>query len=119
MIRAGEPDLVIVDSRVADFDGAALVEAIRALPGDRRPCIFFVTDNGGPASVRAALEAGADDYLVKPYDRELLSFRLVQAHARKRLDQPPTPAKLVQDNALSLSNERLYARSFSPLQTLR
>lgn len=101
LVRGMSPDLAIVDARLTGFEGTALVEAIRALPEGARPCIFFVAENGGPASVRGALEAGADDYLIKPFDRELLSFKLAQAKARGRLIERPRATKLVQDNSSS------------------
>jgi DNA-binding response OmpR family regulator len=47
------------------------------------------------------MDAGADDYLIKPFDRELLSFKLDQARARGRLRTRGTPMKLVQDNSHS------------------
>lgn len=96
MVEGLSPDLVILDACLAG--GASAVESIRRLPEGRRACVFFVAD-GGPASVRAAMDAGADDYLIKPFDRELLAFKLAQARARGRLTEVPPAPKLVQDNA--------------------
>lgn len=101
LVQGMSPDLVIADARLPGYEGTALVEAIRALPESRRPCIFFVAENSGPASVRAALDAGADDYLIKPFDRELVSLKLVQAEARGRLIERPRVTRLVQDNTSS------------------
>jgi two-component system chemotaxis response regulator CheY len=101
LLEGMSPDLVIVDARLPGFEGTALVETMRALPDGRRPCIFFVAENSGPASVRAALEAGADDYLIKPFDRELVSFKLAQARSRGRLIERPRVTRLVQDNSSS------------------
>jgi two-component system chemotaxis response regulator CheY len=95
------PDLIIVDARLEGFEGTVLVEKLRAMPSSRRPCIFFVAENGGPASIRAALDAGADDYLIKPFDRELVAFKLAQAKARGHLVERPPVTKLVQDNSSS------------------
>src|SRR5690606_11580820 len=81
LVRGMGPDLLVADSRLPGFEGTVLVEAVRGLAG-AQPCIFFVADHSGPASIRAALEAGADDYLIKPFDRELLGFKLAQATAR-------------------------------------
>jgi two-component system chemotaxis response regulator CheY len=101
LIQGMAPDLLIVDARLPGFEGTALVEAVRALPEGRQACIFFVTENSSPSSVRAALEAGADDYLIKPFDRELLTFKLAQAKARGKLVEHPRVTKLVQDNSSS------------------
>ncbi len=101
LVEGLSPDLIIVDARLPGFEGAALVGAIRDLPEGRNACIFFVTENSGPTAVRAALEAGADDYLIKPFDRELLSFKLAQAKARGHLAARPRATRLVQDNSSS------------------
>ena len=101
LVQGMAPDLLIADSRLPGFEGTALVEAVRKLAAGAQPCIFFVADHGGPASIRAALEAGADDYLIKPFDRELLTFKLAQATARGKLVMRPRVTKLVQDNSSS------------------
>lgn len=100
LVEGMSPDLIVLDARLAGGEGASFIEAIRALPEGRRTCLFFVAD-GGPASVGAAIEAGADDYLIKPFDRELLSFRLAQARARGCLTECAPAMKLVQDNSRS------------------
>lgn len=100
MVEGMSPDLVILDQRLSGADGASFIEKLRSLSEGRRACIFFIAD-GGPASVRAAMEAGADDYLMKPFDRELLSFKLAQARARGRLTEGARTVKLIQDNSSS------------------
>tara|TARA_R110002124_G_scaffold29084_1_gene101792 strand:+ start:553 stop:1011 length:459 start_codon:yes stop_codon:yes gene_type:complete len=101
LVRGMSPDLVIVDARLPGFEGTSLVEAIRALPDGQGPCVFLIPENTRPATVRAALDAGADDYLIKPFDRELVSFKLTQAKARGRLVERPRITRLVQDNSSS------------------
>lgn len=100
MVEGMAPDLILLDARLAGPDAASLIEAIRALPEGRRTCLFFIAD-GGSSGIRAAIEAGADDYLVKPFDRELLSFKLAQARARGRLTEGTSAIRLVQDNSNS------------------
>ncbi len=94
------PDLILLDARLPGIEAAALIDEIRSRPEGARACIFFIAD-GGPAGVRAAMEAGADDFLIKPFDRELLSFKLQQARARGRLREGKRAMKLVQDNSHS------------------
>lgn len=101
LVRGMSPDLMIVDARLPGFEGPALVEAIRALKDCRQPCIFFVAENSSPMAVRSALDAGADDYLIKPFDRDLVSFKMAQAHARGRLAEQPIAPRFVQDNSSS------------------
>lgn len=101
LLQGMSPDLVVLDARLPGYEGTDLIEIMRAMPGLRRPCIFYVPENGRPASVRAALDAGADDYLIKPFDRELVAFKITQAKARGRLIERPAATKLVQDNSSS------------------
>lgn len=100
LVEGLSPDLIILDARLVGGEGTSLIEAIRALPEGRRACVFYVAD-GGPVSVRAAIEAGADDYLIKPFDRELLAFKIAQARGRGRLTEGVRVTKLVQDNSRS------------------
>lgn len=99
LIAGTAPDLIMIDGRLETPNGGLLVEAVRRLPRGRDFCLFHVTADGAPASVRRALEAGADDYLVKPFDEALLDFKLAQARTRGRLDARRTHLRLVQDNS--------------------
>tara|TARA_R110002110_G_scaffold63285_10_gene176145 strand:- start:2859 stop:3323 length:465 start_codon:yes stop_codon:yes gene_type:complete len=78
------PDLVLVDGGLEGPDGGLLMEAIRNLPAARDICLFHVAAEALPASIRRAIDAGADDYLVKPFDEALLGFKLAQARTRGR-----------------------------------
>ncbi|MBX3488303.1 response regulator [Parvibaculum sp.] len=93
LVRELAPGLVLADARLETADGGLAIAAIRKISG---VCLFHVSADGGAAGVRGAMEAGADDYLVKPYDAALLGFKLAQARTRGRLKPVP---RLVQDNA--------------------
>jgi len=65
-MATGEPyDVMIVDRNLPKMDGLSLVKAARAA-GTRTP-VLFLTTMGGVDDRVAGLEAGADDYLVKPF----------------------------------------------------
>lgn len=93
-VRELAPDLVLADAGLETADGGLAVAAIRKISN---ACLFHISADGGAAGVRGAMEAGADDYLVKPYDAALLGFKLAQARTRGRLKPMP---RLVQDNAM-------------------
>lgn len=101
LVQGMSPDLVIVDARLPGFEGTGLISAIRALPEGSQPCLFFVAESSSPGHVRMALDAGADDYLIKPFDRDLVAFKIAQARSRGRLVERPRAPKLVQDNSSS------------------
>jgi two-component system OmpR family response regulator len=65
-MATGEPyDVMIVDRNLPKMDGLSLVKAARA-SGTRTP-VLFLTTMGGVDDRVAGLEAGGDDYLVKPF----------------------------------------------------
>ena len=78
--KAGAHDLLIVDRMMPGLDGLALVKAIRA--ADIKTPVLMLTAMGAVADRVDGLEAGADDYLVKPFSFAELSAR-VNALARR------------------------------------
>jgi sigma-B regulation protein RsbU (phosphoserine phosphatase) len=77
LIEAGTaPDLMVLDWLMPGLDGVELCRRIRAQEGVRAPFILLLTGLAGPASLAAAFEAGANDYVVKPFDPVVLAARL-------------------------------------------
>ena len=73
-LAAGRPDAIILDVLMPGLDGLEVCRRIRAI-GDRTP-VLMLTARGEVAERVAGLEAGADDYLAKPFAREELTARL-------------------------------------------
>ncbi len=69
----GSPDLVILDMGLPDLDGTELLKMIRAVSDVP---IIVATARGEDADVIKTLDAGADDYLVKPFSVEQLEARV-------------------------------------------
>lgn len=70
------PQIAILDWMMPDIDGAEVCQRIRPLTADRFLYILLLTARSEKADIVAGFEAGADDYLVKPFDREELRARL-------------------------------------------
>jgi DNA-binding response OmpR family regulator len=66
------PDLVVLDLGLPDIDGAELLRMLRAVS---QVPVIVATARGDDESVVALLDAGADDYLVKPYSTAQLAAR--------------------------------------------
>ena len=74
--QPGAPALVILDWMMPEMDGPEVVRRVRALQTDRPPYIILLTTKGDKADIIAGLEAGANDYLAKPFDSGELRARV-------------------------------------------
>ncbi len=75
--QASAPALAVLDWMMPEMDGLEVVRHVRALEAGRPPCYFIMlTSLDGKAEVIAALEAGANDYVAKPFDPGELCARI-------------------------------------------
>jgi two-component system, chemotaxis family, chemotaxis protein CheY len=76
-MEAGEPfDLALVDWNMPEMNGLELVRAVRRNARCSTIRLLMVTTESEMPRVAAALAAGADEYLMKPFDREALLSKL-------------------------------------------
>jgi two-component system chemotaxis response regulator CheY len=75
-IEEHNPELVIVDWLMPDLTGPEICQHIRARPNTSYAYIIVLTGKSEKQSLVAGLEAGADDYLTKPFDAEELVARV-------------------------------------------
>jgi signal transduction histidine kinase/FixJ family two-component response regulator len=74
------PDLVLSDVMLPGMDGLALVRALRADPGLHHTPVLLLTARAGAEAAVMGLGAGADDYIVKPFDPTELLARIAVHH---------------------------------------
>ncbi len=74
LCRAMVPDIAILDLGLPDIDGVALLSKLRTV--HRSLAILVLTARDGITDKVAALDAGADDYLIKPFETAELMARL-------------------------------------------
>ncbi len=74
--REEAPSLAILDWTMPGMDGLQLCKKVRALPKPTKPYLIFVTAKARSRDIVTGLEAGADDYIVKPFNREELRARV-------------------------------------------
>lgn len=79
------PDLVLMDGQMPVMDGFAATRRIRAACGQRWTPILFVAAEADRATIVRALEAGADDYLIKPVHPAMLRAKLAAIDRVRRL----------------------------------
>ena len=75
-IRRTKPDLVLLDVMLPGLDGLEVARRIRATPELAATRILMLTARTEPDDIVRGLEAGADDYVTKPFDRKVLLARI-------------------------------------------
>jgi two-component system chemotaxis response regulator CheY len=71
-----QPDVVLLDWNMPVMTGMEFLQALSATKLPSRPKIIFCTTENGIGHIKAAVEAGADEYVMKPFDRETLESKL-------------------------------------------
>jgi CheY-like chemotaxis protein len=74
--RADAPRMLILDWLMPEVDGAELCRKIRKVENNMPPYIILLTVRGEKKDVAIGLNAGADDYLAKPFDPVELGARI-------------------------------------------
>ncbi len=74
--RDDAPRLAVLDWMMPGLDGAQVCRLARSLPAAEPTYILLLTARNAKADVVAGLDAGADDYVTKPFDRDELHARL-------------------------------------------
>src|SRR5215467_3945602 len=89
--EAGEFDVIVLDVMLPALDGLTIVRRFRKHGGDTP--ILLLTARDAPEDVIGGLDAGADDYLTKPFSFKILEARL-RALARRKRVEPKTQLKI-------------------------
>jgi DNA-binding NarL/FixJ family response regulator len=108
--RACRPDVTLMDLRMPDMSGIAVIEAIRAQYSGAR--FIVLTTYAGDVQAVAALKAGASGYLLKNMLRKDLVETIRIVNAGKRHIPPDIAAEIAQHAA----DERLTAREVAVLK---
>jgi two-component system chemotaxis response regulator CheY len=72
------PDFVLLDWNMPVMNGLDFLKALRRLPGVRQPVVIFCTTENDINHIQQAIEAGADEYIMKPFASDVLQTKLVQ-----------------------------------------
>jgi len=83
--RTQVPDFVLLDWNMPEMDGISCLRKLRAMALEPRPAVVMCTTESGMPKICEALEAGADEYIMKPYDRDVLLDKLEQLGLTERV----------------------------------
>lgn len=70
------PDLVLTDWQMPVMSGIDFVTQLRAIPAARVPTVVFCTSKSAATDIHQGIAAGADDYVIKPFDEATLKAKL-------------------------------------------
>jgi two-component system, chemotaxis family, chemotaxis protein CheY len=73
------PDLVLVDWHMPGMSGIEFTAILRNTDRGTAPAIIYCTTENDPADIARALAAGANDYLMKPYDKTSIAAKVAAA----------------------------------------
>jgi two-component system chemotaxis response regulator CheY len=77
--RAAMPDAVLLDWNMPVMNGIDFLRQLRSEPGGAAPKVVFCTVENSPDHIRAAIEAGADEYIMKPFDGDIIEAKFAEA----------------------------------------
>ncbi len=80
-LKKGDFDFVITDWNMPNMTGLQLIEAIRAEPSLKHLPILMITAEAKKENVIAAIKAGANNYIVKPFPAEVLQEKITKIFA--------------------------------------
>lgn len=72
------PDLIFLDWNMPEMDGITCLRALRKMPLEPRPTIILCTTENSLPKIHEALNAGADEYIMKPFDADIVRDKLSQ-----------------------------------------
>jgi PleD family two-component response regulator len=100
-VRQHRPDLVVADVMMPGLDGFALLAAIRDDPATSDTAVILLSARAGEEATLAALAAGADDYVVKPFTtrdlRARVEAQLQRAAARQAVRESEQRFRVMAD----------------------
>ena len=70
------PDFIMLDWNMPVMNGIEFLHHLRAMPGNEATKVFFCTTESEMERITEALTGGADEYIMKPFDGEILTSKL-------------------------------------------
>lgn len=77
--RSAMPSAILLDWAMPTMDGIEFLERLRQEPGGDSPVVVFCSAETDPKRIAQALDAGADEYIMKPFDSEIIEAKFAEA----------------------------------------
>ena len=73
--RRALPEAILLDGNMPKMDGYEFLRMLRRMPGGDGPKVVFCTTENDVAHIARALHAGANEYIMKPFDKEIVEAK--------------------------------------------
>lgn len=77
--RAAMPEAILLDWNMPVMNGVEFLRQLRAEPQGKTPVVILCTVENDPAHIVQALDAGADEYIMKPFDGDIIQSKFLQS----------------------------------------
>jgi two-component system, chemotaxis family, chemotaxis protein CheY len=75
---AAMPDMILLDWHMPIMSGYEFLKQLRGMPDGDKPKVVFCTTENSFAMIEQAMSAGADEYIMKPFDEFIIREKLIQ-----------------------------------------
>jgi two-component system chemotaxis response regulator CheY len=76
--RQGMPDAILLDWNMPVMDGLEFLQRLRKEPGGDKPLVVFCTTENDVGHITRAMRAGANEYIMKPFDRDIVESKFAE-----------------------------------------
>ncbi len=76
--QGGMPDIILLDWNMPIMSGIEFLEKLRAMDNGDSPKVVFCTTENDMSHIQRAIQAGANEYIMKPFDSEIIQSKFVQ-----------------------------------------
>lgn len=75
------PDVILLDWNMPIMSGIEFLEKLRAMAGGDAPKVVFCTTENDISHIQRAMQAGANEYIMKPFDSDIIQSKFEQIGA--------------------------------------
>lgn len=72
------PDIIILDWNMPNMNGLEFIKALRQMESGDHPVVLFCTTESGMDYIQNGMESGADEYIMKPFDKAIMEMKFIQ-----------------------------------------
>ncbi len=72
------PDAILLDWNMPVMSGIEFLEKLRGMPNGNQPKVIFCTTENDMAHITRAMTAGANEYIMKPFDSDIIESKFLQ-----------------------------------------